>query len=138
MAKWKVSRTPGWGSLLEPQAPRSGLKPNYGIPHDLQVGICLDGNSYRNGDYFVCQLGGHSMKPPVRTELDSCHYGILCVGSDCKKFLYVGEYMNEFEGTALEIAKWPVLLTCPVCGTEHSYLESDLVYSTDPYTYKPL
>jgi hypothetical protein len=70
--------------------------------------------------------------------LDSRHYGVLCVGPRCNKFLYVGEHMTEFEGTALEITKWPLILACPVCGTEHSYLEGDLVYSTDPYEYQPL
>ena len=102
------------------------------------MGTRLDDNNHRNGDYFGSQLAGHSMKTALRTTLDSCHYGVLCVGSGCNKFLYVGEYMNEFEGTALDIAKWPVLLTCPVCGTENAYLEPDLVYSTDPYKYKSL
>jgi hypothetical protein len=46
--------------------------------------------------------------------------------------------MTEFQGAALKLAKWPLVLTCPACGTEHSYWEPDFVCSGDPYTYQPL
>jgi hypothetical protein len=78
------------------------------------------------------------MKLASTQMLDSHHYGVLCVGSHCSHFLYIGEFMTEFQGAALKLAKWPLVLTCPACGTEHSYWEPDFVCSGDPYTYQPL